>query len=184
MSALSVAYTYVRENWSDVQPQIPALEAACEGASRVAELGVRWAVSTVVLLHALHDTGGELWSVDLDWPSGPLVGALDGNLRWTFIHGDDLHPAVLSAIPDDLDACFIDTSHGYEQTLSELDAYAPKMRDGGVLLLHDTNLERPETGGPHPCAYPVREAVMEWCGEHERLATFDETGYGMATIRC
>jgi hypothetical protein len=191
VSALDDAYQRVCDEWSDVQPQIPALEAACVDAHRVTELGVRWAVSTVVLLHALARDGGRLWSVDVMWPSGPYVGAVlpyangdDHEPPWTFIHGDDLHPAVLGAIPDELDACFIDTSHGYQQTRSELDAYAPKMRAGAVLLLHDTNLEHPETGGPHPCAFPVRQAVLDWCGEHERVATFDESGYGMATIRC
>jgi predicted O-methyltransferase YrrM len=189
--ALSLAYDAVCDQWSDVSAQIPALESACAGATRVVELGVRWATSTVVLLHALEGRG-RLWSVDVDWPSGPYVDALvmraialyDDDPPFTFVHGDDLDPSVLARLPDDLDVCFIDTSHGYGQTRAELEAYGPKMRAGGLLLLHDTNLEHPETGGPHPCAFPVRQAVLDWCGEHERVASFDEEGYGLATIRC
>ena len=35
---------------------------------------------------------------------------------WTFIRGDDMHPAVRAKLPAEADVLFIDTSHEYGHT--------------------------------------------------------------------
>jgi len=62
---------------------------------------------------------------------------------------------------------FIDTSHWYEQTLAELNLYRAKVRPGGRIVLHDTELPQPLFGPPLP-RYPVKTAVEEFC-QQERL---------------
>lgn len=44
-------------------------------------------------------------------------------------------------VPDALDFLFIDGDHSCEQTLQDLKHYYPKLKPGGVLLMHDTNRE-------------------------------------------
>ncbi len=41
--------------------------------------------------------------------------------------------------PDNVDLVFIDGDHSYKSTKSDLENYAPKLRTGGTLILHDTN---------------------------------------------
>jgi hypothetical protein len=77
---------------------------------------------------------------------------------WTFVQADDLK--VVDEAPT-CDVLFIDTTHGYQQTWNELLNYAPKVRTGGVILLHDTELERPELS-PHDDPFPVRRATEEF----------------------
>lgn len=142
---------------SDINEHLPTLyaEVLDHDAQVVIELGTRGGNSTVAFLAALEATGGHLWSVDIS-PT-PLQVDTD---RWTFIQGDDLQ--VAHRTPEVCDVVFIDTSHAYDHTLAELSLYAPKVRPGGVVLLHDTNLEAPQLVGPQP-PFPVRLAVSEFC---------------------
>lgn len=127
-------------------------------ARHVVELGTRTGVSTVAWLYGLERTGGRLTSVDID--ERPAIGDHD---HWTFIQGSDLEPAVTDQI-DDADIVFIDTSHLYEHTLTELYIYRHFVRPGGRLVLHDTMLERP-IGAPLRPRFPVRTAIEEFCAE-------------------
>jgi len=130
-------------------------------AKSVIELGVRFGTSTVALLHALEHTDGHLWSVDV----ARLWNGIPPN-RWTFIQGDDLDPHVLEELPTQVDCVLVDTDHRYELTKREIIAYAPRVRPGGVMIFHDTNVERFEhhVPGTEP-PYPVRMAVNELLGE-------------------
>lgn len=129
------------------------------GALVVIELGVRAANSTVAWLAGLEATGGYLWSVDV----AAAMTAIDHD-RWTFVQGDDMHPAVMADLPPKADILFIDTSHQYQHTLAELRLYGPLVRAGGRIVLHDTELAHPD-GDPDPEPYPVRRAIEDWCAE-------------------
>ena len=59
---------------------------------------------------------------------------------------------------------FIDTSHLYHHTRVELAIYRHLVRPGGALVLHDTQLERPE-GAPLRPPFPVRVALQQFCIE-------------------
>lgn len=123
-------------------------------------------------------TGGHLWSVDLD-----PQPALDVDAGWTFIQGDDLDPAVLRQLPPAADIVFIDTSHRYDQTLAELNVYYPRVRAGGKIVLHDTELARP-IGSEVGIRFPVKTAVEEFC--NEELLTWENypNCNGLGVVDC
>ncbi len=131
-------------------------------AQRVIELGVRGAVSTIAWLYALDVTDGHLWSVDID----PPMRWFGVQPRWTFVLGDDTSPDVIERLPDSVDIVFIDTSHAYLHTVNELAEYAPRVREGGYVVLHDTQVEWPELVDDG-VRFPVKQAVNEYCVKHD-----------------
>jgi predicted O-methyltransferase YrrM len=151
--------------WSDIQDHLPFLHetARVVPRCRVLELGTRWGTSTAALLAAVDRADGHLWSVDIQPPKVPAWWADTG--RWTVIVGDDLDPAVQADLPAEVDVLFIDTSHAYQHTLDELRAYVPRVRPGGVALLHDTELNTPEAIPPQPMPFPVAAALDTYCAE-------------------
>lgn len=142
---------------SDIYLHLPRMVTLVDAlnAQHVIELGTRTGVSTIAWLYALEQTGGRLTSIDID--ERPDIGEWD---HWTFIQGDDLDPAVISTL-DPADIVFIDTSHLYEHTRAELNIYRHLVRPGGVIVCHDTQLQRPE-GAPARPAFPVRTAIEEF----------------------
>ena len=144
--------------WSDIVDHLPRLYAeTCRyTAPQVVELGVRSGNSTCAFLAAVETVGGHVWSVDPDRAHVPPHW-FDSDL-WTFVQADDL--AVVDEAPT-CDVLMVDTTHAFEQTLRELTAYFWKVRKGGVILLHDTELERPELS-PHDDPFPVRRATEEF----------------------
>jgi predicted O-methyltransferase YrrM len=163
---------------SDIQGHLARFVAAVEyfKAQHVIELGTRSGVSTVAWLYALEHTGGHLTSIDLD-PIPPL-----GDWpHWQFIQGDDLDPRIVADL-EPADVVFVDTSHLYEQTRAELHVYRHLVKPGGLMMLHDTRLARPEGAPPWPL-FPVRRAVGEFCMD-ENLAweEFPES-WGLAVIQ-
>ena len=190
--------------WSDIRPQMPLLRDAARRCDRpaIAELGTRDGQSTAALLTGAAVTGGHVWSVD----SGPVEVPdwwRDTGF-WSFLAADDLGERAARWLPARLDILFIDTSHLYGHTLAELRAYAPRVRSGGMVLCHDTELRRDAgvmtskvTGdawlraaadGPE---YPVAAALDAYCAEAglawERqevpaVVISDEPFYGLGTI--
>jgi predicted O-methyltransferase YrrM len=143
----------LREN-SDIVDHLPYLFEAARG-KQVIELGVRGGNSAAAFLAAVERDGGHVWSVDIvaphvptEWHDSPL---------WDFLLGDDL--SLAEQLPDGVDVVFIDTSHTFMQTLCEIDTYAPKVRAGGVMLFHDTELERPFESPVEDPPFPVRKAI-------------------------
>ena len=128
---------------------------------KVIELGTRTGVSTIAWLYALEQTGGHLWSVDLD--GKPPIGDYS---HWTFIQGDDESDTVLSQLPSPVDVVFLDTSHWYPNTCRELELYLPMVRSGGLIVCHDTELPLPEGADPADGAYPVKRAITEFVARH------------------
>jgi predicted O-methyltransferase YrrM len=156
-----------------VQDHLPFFVATVQTmrARKVVELGSRSGTSTVAWLYGLQETGGTLWTVDV--AAAPPIGVHD---RWVHVQGNDLAVDVIDQIPDDVDVLFIDTSHDYLHTVEELYAYVPKVRDGGVVLCHDTALDRPDgIGDQEP--FPVRRAISVYCETfgyswHERTGSY------------
>jgi predicted O-methyltransferase YrrM len=140
-------------------------------ATKIIELGVRAGVSTIAWLYALDGTG-HLWSVDGALPCAHHNGEqlLDDEMfgldYWTFVQGWDDDPAVLTALPDQVDIVFIDTNHTYDLTTAELTEYLPRVRSGGRILLHDTALESTANATTPQPPYPVRTAIADFCAEH------------------
>jgi SAM-dependent methyltransferase len=169
-----------RATWSDVVDHLPRLysEASRARGSRVIELGVRTGNSTAAFLAAAEAVGGHVWSVDRHWPSVPEWWSR--STRWTCVVGDDLE--VADRLPSDVDVIFLDTSHEYDVTRRELSAYLPKVRPGGVMLCHDTDVEQPEEvhGGP---AFPVRRAIDEVVAAEHLHCEYVPGCFGLGVIR-
>ena len=83
----------------------------------------------------------KLYSVDI---SDEFIRAVEENLRtlglMNYVHlirGRSLDERTLEAIPD-ADMIFIDSSHDYATTCAEIDVYSKKLRNFGILVLHDS----------------------------------------------
>lgn len=155
---LAELYAKVAATRSDIQEHLGKFVALALKSETVIELGTRGGVSTVAWLYGLEGHG-HLWSVDI---SAPPKLSYD---NWTFVRGDDCSPDVLDQLPSEADVVFIDTSHAYEHTLRELDLYVPRVKPGGRVLLHDTELEAPDGFADGP-PFPVKKAVEEFCTAH------------------
>ena len=169
----------VRGQWSDIEGHLDYFVkcVADLDATRVIELGVRSGVSTAAWLYALEGRG-HLWSVDINLPGRPVGGFPN----WTFLLGSDLDPDVLTRLPSEpVDLVFIDTSHEYGHTLDELTEYVPRVRSGGRVLCHDTELEHPEDVVPEP-AFPVKSALERFCAERSLAWENFEHSYGLGVI--
>lgn len=99
----------------------------------IIELGVRGGMSTFAISRAAQDIGARLISVDItdcskscDWS------------KWEFLKMNDLNFA--DTFKDKIDILFIDTSHTFDHTVSELRKFLPLMHDKGIIILHDTNV--------------------------------------------
>lgn len=110
----------------------------------IVELGVRGGVSTFVFESAARLCGAWVVSVDVD--DCALAFAYP---RWTFVQSDDVKFAggfkefcIERNIPPQLDLLFVDTSHHYEHTVQEIDAWFPLLSDRAKVIFHDTNLQR------------------------------------------
>jgi len=164
-----VAYEQALSTWSDLGPHLKRLhDLTVEiAAQQVIELGVRSGVSTSALLAAVEETGGRVWSCDIEDHRAP--DAVASNPRWTFHLGDDRRSA--DSAPERCDLLFIDTSHKGAHTRTELALYGPRVREGGIIVLHDADL--PGVFGP---AYRYAQAV-------ERTLTYYPGSHGLAVIR-
>lgn len=124
--------------WSDMHDHMGFLRetAAAYAQPVIAEFGTRLGNSTSCFLAAAEDSDGQVWSVDIDPPRVPEHWfQLD---RWHFLQAGDTSGQAHEWLPAKLDVLFIDTSHQLDHTLAELRMYVPRVRPGGVVLLHDT----------------------------------------------
>lgn len=196
--------------WSDIQAQMPLLYEAARRYEKpvVAELGTYIGRSTVALLRGASECGGHVWSVD----NGPVTAPRwwEDSGFWSFLAADDMSEEAGVWVPAVLDVLFIDTSHLYAHTLAELRRYVPRVRPGGRVLCHDTELTRdgwplqpqfPEYGGvmgedwvraaADGPEYPVAAALDDYCAETGLSwrrqpvppgVTESEPFYGLGTI--
>lgn len=109
----------------------------------VGEIGMRNGVSTMALCLAARDTGGRVWSIDIDECIEGRRNVLHAGLAdvHTFIHGD----SAACEFPQDLDVLFIDGEHSYAALTLDFQMHAPRVKEGGVILFHDTT-SCPEVG--------------------------------------
>lgn len=182
-ATLEDAYKAVCETPSDVNEHLPTLVEICArlDAKRVIELGVRGGTSTIAWLYGVCETEGELWSVDVSQPP-PIKHS-----RWHFVRGEDTDPFVLSQLPEEVDAVFVDTDHRYDLTREEIQLYAPRVRSGGCMIFHDTAEESFEHHTAEQPPFPVRTAVEELLGgespirEVTKLESYDNN-HGLTVV--
>lgn len=106
-------------------------------AQQVIELGVWTGNSTIAFLAGLEETGGKLWSVDREAPQSDATSLL-GKPNWTFHQGDDRD--LLQQAPRQCDILLCDTINDYDTISWQLENYGARVRDGGYILVHDTEI--------------------------------------------
>jgi predicted O-methyltransferase YrrM len=174
-SVVDALTTKSLEEWAEAnRDMVPHVETLIERASEafvIVEFGVRGGVSTWAFLSGLPEYG-RLYSVDIDDCTVPPV--VQSDIRWKFLRGDDLDPAVQGQLPTHADLVFIDTSHEYEQTVGEL-TYALSLSPS-VILCHDADWDG------------VERAINEFCESTGwKVTAFDEAGddrgqFSLATL--
>lgn len=163
LDLLAAEYRHRAAAWSDIRVQMPALYAwAHLPGVRIIELGVRGGVhggnSTCAFLAGIGHaaSGGRLWSADILDPDIP--GYWRELPYWKLMVADALSPEALGFFPEEADILFSDTSHLYDQVYGELEAYVPRIRPGGVILVHDTHTPGTDQAWPD-----VPRALDDWC---------------------
>ena len=120
------------------------LEASRTNPRLIVELGVREGESTFVLERVARRCGGTLVSVDVADCSSVCHFE-----NWHFVQEDDVAFGHRFAdwsrehgVAEQIDVLFIDTSHLYDHTIAEIQAWLPHLSAAGVVIFHDTNLKR------------------------------------------
>jgi cephalosporin hydroxylase len=108
----------------------------------IVELGVREGASTFVFERAAARCSATLVSVDLDDCS-----VVSQYPKWHFFRGDDVDLAAhfhelcrVRNIAASVDLLFIDTSHYYDHTVREIQAWFPLLSPRAKVMFHDTNM--------------------------------------------
>ena len=143
---------------TDIEAHLPTLYILGRIAppGDIVELGVRDGCSTTSFLAAVSEReAGVLHSYDIDArcqaaalrtanlpPKDPLVAA-----RWKFAKSDSVE-AANGHKDESVGLVFVDTSHMYDDTYRELEAWEPKVAKGGIICGHDYLLDGkiPDTG--------------------------------------
>jgi cephalosporin hydroxylase len=130
---------------SDISDHLVTLftESLSATPKLIVELGVRGGESTFVLERVARLCGASLVSVDIEECS--YFSSYD---KRVFVKSDDIafaraFPGFCAArgVDPRIDVLFIDTSHLYEHTVQEIDAWFPFLASRAVVFFHDTNLK-------------------------------------------
>lgn len=128
---------------SDINEHLPRLfaESLRMRPRLIAELGVRKGQSTFVFERVARLCDAALVSVDIE----DCMQA-SSYPHWHFVQSDDVafarrFPAWCAehGLPAQIDVLFIDTSHVYEHTVQEIDAWFPLLSNHALVFFHDTN---------------------------------------------
>lgn len=157
-----------RQDYPNIHEHLPQLEACAKGV--ILELGSRDGASTTAFLKGVEEKGGHVFSVDID---SSCAKAWEGHPQWTFIAGDscDIAKVEGTGIPKLLDVLFIDSEHTYERAKKELETWLPRVRPGGLILMHDTE------------SFPgVKKAAQEFIANRKLSAEWKSNCNGLAVI--
>jgi len=138
----------------------------------VVELGTLAGWSTRALLAAVNDSGGHLYSIDIERSCSVLF--MD-EPNWTFICGDSV--TVPQTWSRKIDHLYIDTVHTFTHTLQELMLWYPFITEKGIISMHDTEYDKDEFG--------VKRAIQEFLKTHPELSFENDTTapYGLGILR-
>jgi len=148
-------------------------------AKVVVELGTGHGGSCGAFVTALKETGGRLYSVDINWEQEVTKLCIQKHMSRgdpvTFIHGDSVEVGKKWS-KGDIDILYCDSDHGYEHVLNELETWGrfnPK-----IILLHDMFYGKDIIGGPY-------RAAKEYAEKHGKLFVVlkFEVGLGIIAMR-
>ena len=142
---LSVSASFESSDISDHLSNI--FYHAMESTPRlIVELGVRGGQSTLALLAAAQLCGAKMLSVDIDDCASLSLSARYSS--WHFEQCDDIEFGSnrfeswcrANELLPQVDVLFIDTSHRFEHTLSEIEVWTKYLSGNGVMIFHDSNM--------------------------------------------
>ena len=120
------------------------VEAMQVSPDTIVECGVRGGESTFVFERVARLVDADVVSVDINETS--YTTDYDD---WWFVQFDDVDFAAdfegwcdENGIDAAIDVLFVDTSHRYEHTVAEIDAWFPHLGEDAVVVFHDTNMQR------------------------------------------
>ena len=153
-AVLSVALPPLDDGATDIETlDLLAQLVRYERPARVVEAGTYRGHGALVMAAALRANGieGHVWTADpVDHGIGPYISAnnLGALLTWRNVSFDEMLPEV----PTPIDFAFIDASDRRPggdvlMRLHHLNLVMPKMRPGGLILVHDTGAKRGDWGG-------------------------------------
>lgn len=150
-----------------------AIALACKGKTYI-ELGVLHGKTTLPILMAAYQNGGELVSVDKEHTSFQVSGPAASH--WQFVRQDAIE--FLEQWDSPIDFVFIDDWHSYRHVKRELELIGKWIGPSGVILLHDlmygghdplyrSDPSVPEdqewgAGGPYRAVAELDTSVWEW----------------------
>ncbi len=114
--------------------------------SVVAEIGSYHGASSCCLAAGIASVNGVLYCIDT-WNNDAVTDFSEDVFPvWetnTKVFSEHIKPIrgysqnVAPLIPDELGLLFIDGDHSYEGVKNDLELYLPKLKSGGVLIMHD-----------------------------------------------
>ncbi len=160
---LNEGTSYYPKMWRTIHDAVGVPNIACE-------IGTRFGFWTRGLLRHVG-VGHRIYCVDIwPWKRNFTFYAR----AWQHILGEDAFTrAVLlrgksdewaTALDVELDLLYIDGDHSYEQAKRDIENWWPKLRHGGIMLIHDT--DRP----------PVAKAMDEFFNEQPEVVNEDQLG--------
>jgi protein-L-isoaspartate O-methyltransferase len=119
---------------------LEGLAANCPDPARVVEIGTGKGSSLVRILYglALHKDV-RVWTIDLleqEEAHEALIEAQVPNWRVDFLVGDSVEIGQLEGW-EPLDLILVDGSHAYEGVKADVEAWAPHLKETGVIVFHD-----------------------------------------------
>lgn len=121
---------------SEMFPYCKFLRRKAKG--RILEIGVDTGISTAAFLLGVEERGGHVYSVDVNAGCGKLYA---GHPQWTFICSDSRDTEKIKGIVDEVDVLLIDGYHEHPIVDSDLNNYAPLVRSGGCIIMHDIRMQ-------------------------------------------
>ena len=131
---------------TDISSHLEALYVAGLAAHPrlIVELGVRGGESTCVFERVARRSGADLVSVDI-----ADCSTVSRYERWHWVQDDDVRLGrrfrgwcEQRGLEPLVDVLFVDTSHVYDHTRAEIDAWFPHLSARAVALFHDTNMKK------------------------------------------
>lgn len=147
--------------------------ASIKGPKIIVELGTRGGSSTRAILAAVNDTGGILFTIDIEECKDCRQLMKDEpNIR--FLQKDSIEAG--KDWIGEVNVIFIDTVHKYDQLKRELEVWYPHMKPNCIMMFHDT--ENPEDN------YGIFRAVDEFLKEHPEFeAKFLKPWSGLGILK-
>ena len=138
----------------------------------VLEIGTYTGISTAALLAGVELRGGHVYSVDV---SPGAAFAWHQHPQWTFTCAySNARQTIDPKIPALFDLVFVDGGHNYQDVHYDLFHYGGRLKSGGMLLAHDTNIS----------FFPgVKQAAKEFAGSTGWPVEWREASCGLAVFK-